>query len=55
MAQGTTKGVPIDIDATLAANSDSLVPSQKAIKSYVDDAVGVTVTLTGEVTGYGSG
>jgi hypothetical protein len=36
MAQGTTKGVPIDVDSTLAANSDLLVPSQKAIKSYVD-------------------
>jgi hypothetical protein len=34
MAQGTTKGVPIDIDPTLAANSDLLVPSQKAVKSY---------------------
>jgi hypothetical protein len=37
MAQGTTKGVPIDVDPTLAANSDLLVPSQKAIKSYVDN------------------
>lgn len=36
MAQGTTKGVPIDIDPTLAADSDLLVPSQKAIKTYVD-------------------
>jgi len=38
MAQGTTKGVPIDIDPTLAADSDLLVPSQKAIKTYVDTA-----------------
>ena len=36
MAQGTTKGVPIDVDPTLAADSDLLVPSQKAIKTYVD-------------------
>ena len=36
MAQGTTKGVPIDVDSALTANSDLLVPSQKAIKSYVD-------------------
>ena len=36
MAQGFTKGVPIDTDATLFNNSDLLVPSQKAIKSYVD-------------------
>jgi len=36
MAQGTTRGVPIDVDPTLAADSDLLVPSQKAIKTYVD-------------------
>ena len=36
MAQGTTKGVPIDIDGTLANNSDLLVASQKATKTYVD-------------------
>jgi hypothetical protein len=34
MAQGTTRGVPIDIDPLLAADSDLLVPSQKAVKSY---------------------
>jgi hypothetical protein len=37
MAQGTTKGVPIDIDPLLAADSDLLVPSQKAVKSYIDN------------------
>jgi len=37
MAQGTTKGVPIDIDPLLAADSDLLVPSQKAIKTYIDN------------------
>ena len=37
MAQGTTRGVPIDVDSTLAADSDLLVPSQKAIKTYVDN------------------
>jgi hypothetical protein len=56
MAQGTTKGVPIDVDPTLAADSDLLVPSQKAIKTYVDNVDSsiqtqlggkqVTVTLT---------
>jgi hypothetical protein len=35
MAQGTTRGVPIDIDPLLAADSDLLVPSQKAVKTYV--------------------
>jgi len=44
MAQGTTKGVPIDIDSTLAANSDLLVPSQKAIKTYVDNSNANQVT-----------
>jgi hypothetical protein len=37
MAQGTTRGVPIDIDPLLAADSDLLVPSQKAVKSYIDN------------------
>jgi len=39
MAQGTTKGVPIDVDPTLANNSDLLVPSQKAVKTHVDTAL----------------
>ena len=39
MAQGTTKGVPIDIDPLLAADSDLLVPSQKAIKTYADTKI----------------
>jgi hypothetical protein len=39
MAQGTTKGVPIDVDPTLAADSDLLVPSQKAVKTHVDTAL----------------
>jgi hypothetical protein len=36
MAQGTTRGVPIDIDPLLAADSDLLVASQKATKAYAD-------------------
>ena len=39
MAQGTTKGVPIDTDPLLAANSDLLVPSQKAVKSYINSTL----------------
>ena len=35
MAQGTTKGVPIDTDPLLAANSDLLVPSEKAVRTYI--------------------
>jgi len=34
--QGYTKGIPIDTDVNLALNSDLLVPSQKAVKTYVD-------------------
>ena len=40
MAQGYTKGLPLDIDGTLAANSDAIVPSQKAVKTYVDAHAG---------------
>jgi hypothetical protein len=36
MAQGTTKGVPIDTDTLLTADSDLLVASQKATKAYAD-------------------
>ena len=39
MAQGTTRGVPIDIDPLLVADSDLLVPSQKAVKSYIDNGL----------------
>ena len=45
MAQGTTKGVPIDIDNTLAADSDILVPSQKAIKAYITTVSYTHLTL----------
>lgn len=48
MAQGTTKGVPIDTDGTMAANSDQIVPSQKAVVTYVAAQVGGgTVTSVG--------
>lgn len=36
MAQGSTKGIPIDTDNTLSANSNLLVPSQNAVKTYAD-------------------
>lgn len=39
MAQGTTRGVPIDTDPLLTADSDLLVPSQKAIKAYADTKI----------------
>jgi hypothetical protein len=36
MSQGFTRGVPIDTDPNLSLDSDLVVPSQKAIKDYVD-------------------
>lgn len=45
MTQGPTRGVPISTDVTLSANLDTLVPSQKAVKTYVD------ATSTGVNTG----
>lgn len=36
MSQGFTSGIPIDTDGTLSANSNGLIPSQKAVKTYVD-------------------
>jgi hypothetical protein len=47
MAQGSTRGVPIDIDATLALDSDLVVPSQKAIKTYVDNGLALKQGLLG--------
>lgn len=35
MSQGFTKGVPVDTDATLAGNSDLVVPTQKAVRAFV--------------------
>lgn len=49
MAQGYTKSVPIDTSTTLSTNSDLLVPSQKAVKTYIDtkvpQAVGINDTV----------
>lgn len=53
MSQGTTKGVPIDIDPLLSANSDLLVPSQKAIKTYTDNGLIGKVDRSGDtMSGY---
>jgi hypothetical protein len=53
MAQGFTRGIPIDTDPTLSSDSDLLVASQKATKAYVDtellskqDAINLTTTST---------
>ena len=54
MAQGTTRGVPIDTDPLLAADSDLLVPSQKAVKSYAQPQLNGTgfVKSTGTTISY---
>ena len=39
MSQGFTRGVPIDTDPTLSLDSDLVVPSQKAVKTYVDTSL----------------
>jgi len=45
MSQGYTSGVPISTDTALSPNSNTLVPSQQAVKTYVD-ALGNPVTLS---------
>lgn len=37
MAQGFTKNIPIDTDVNLALDSDLLVPSQHAVKTFVEN------------------
>jgi len=44
MSQGFTKGTPIDTDPTLSLNSDIVVPSQKAVKTYVASQIGTPVS-----------
>jgi hypothetical protein len=55
MAHGPTKGVPIDIDPLLANDSDLLVPSQKAIKTYVDSKTLPAFTIGSVPFGNGTG
>ena len=50
MSQGFTKGTPIDTDPTLSLNSDIVVPSQKAIKDYVDTGLASKVPSTRNIT-----
>ena len=40
MSQGFTKGIPVDTDANMAANSQFLVPSQSAVRAYVGSYAG---------------
>ena len=49
MSQGFTRGIPIDTDPNLSLNSDLVVPSQKAVKDYIDTGLNTkqdTITLT---------
>jgi len=49
MAQGFTRGTPIDTDPNLALDSDLVVPSQRAVKDYIDTGLNTkqdTLTLT---------
>jgi len=50
MSQGFTKGTPIDTDGTLSLNSDIVVPSQKAVKTYVDTGLSTKVPTTRTLT-----
>lgn len=42
MAQGYTKGIPIDTDPNLSANSNLLVPSQYAVVLYVSNQIALS-------------
>ena len=50
---GAVTTADLDIDGTLAANSDTVVPSQKAIKTYADTHIADTTThgTTGAIVG----
>lgn len=46
MAQGTTKGIPIDTDVTFATASNAMVPSQLAVKTYIDNFTFVSASYS---------
>lgn len=46
---GSSATLNVDTDGTLSANSDTRVPSQKAVKSYVDNAVTGLLDLKGSI------
>jgi hypothetical protein len=48
MSQGFTRGVPIDTDPNLSLDSDLVVPSQKAVKDYVDTGLADKVNRAGD-------
>jgi hypothetical protein len=48
MSQGFTRGTPIDTDPNLALDSDLVVPSQKAVKDYIDTGLADKVDRAGD-------
>ncbi|MDZ4306607.1 DUF2793 domain-containing protein [Allopontixanthobacter sp.] len=48
LGDGTAAGLDFDIDGTLAANSDALVPTQQAVKTYVDTEIAAVSGYTDE-------
>lgn len=52
--QGSTKGVPIDTDITLSLNSDLVVPSQKAVVSYLNSKIAGTTNYISKFTASGT-
>jgi hypothetical protein len=57
MSQSYTKGIPISTDATMALNSDLVVPSQAAVVAYVASVIpsGGVTAVTGAAPVVSSG
>lgn len=51
---GDSNAIPLDKDITLAGNSDSVVPSQKAVKIYVDKPVASSMAPGAGFSGTGT-
>ena len=45
MSQGSAYGIPLDTDGTLSNNSDQLVATQKATKTYVDNSIAAATII----------
>lgn len=54
MSQSFTREVPIDPDGTLGGNSDYVVPSQKAVKTYVTNSAETATSLGAVIGGAGN-
>jgi hypothetical protein len=39
MAQGTTRPIAVDVDTQMTANSNNLVASQRATRTYIDNKI----------------